>query len=562
MARRLALVLGIISSVAVDGFGAAAAQRPQLVVIIVVDQLRGDYLSRLRPYFSPNGIGRLATDGAWFDHAYFRYGVLSTGPGHASIATGAPPAIHGVVGNDWYERSSGVEVYCCGDDTVSGVENDAGGRSPCRLLAPTLGDVIKADTAGRGQVWSVSLKDRSAILLGGKKADGAFWWNARTGKMVSSTYYGNQLPPAIEKLNDEKYVNRFFKTEWRLLQPADVYRPRPIDGSSDLAAYNRTHTGKFPKSLGGNSNEPDRRYYGDLYLSPMANDLVIEAAKRLITSRSLGQDEHVDLIALGLSANDIVGHRFGPESVEVMDCTLHTDRQLATFLNWLDEKVGLDKCIVGLSSDHGVGPIVEYAQGLGIGGGRFDSTGLAGSVENSLVRKFGEPKNGRYVKGFLVPWLYLDETVLRASSVSPDDAAAVAADAALAFEGVAATFTEKQITGEHFAESDALRRSIRNTYHPQRSGQVYIHWQRYWYKSTKVAGHGAAYDYDQHVPVMLMGAGIKPGRYASVVSPTSMAATICKLLNIEPAKTMTGEPLVDAIKSQSSAPKSQIGGGQ
>lgn len=546
----------IIAAVLVTAAPALAADRaePRLVVMIVVDQIRGDYLSRLAPYFSSDGFGRLIRDGAWYDNAHYRYGSLSTGPGHASLSCGATPSVHGIVGNDWYERSDAHEWYCCGDDECRGIgypaDAKASGRSPKNLMAVTLADTIKEATGGKGQVWSVALKDRSAILTGGKKADGAIWWDNHSGMMVTSSYYGDRLAPVIEAMNGEHYVDRFFKTEWRPLMSADVYRPVPLDGRMDDEVYKHSHQSAFPKVLGEKSEAPDSRYYDDLFLSPMANELVLEAGRRLVDSQRLGLDDQVDLLVLGLSANDIVGHRFGPDSVEVMDCTLQTDRMLGAFLNWLDERVGLERCVVGLSSDHGVGPIVEYATGLGAGGGRFDSKGLVKAVESSLEKRFGPPADGHYVLDLILPWMYLNDNVLKASGVDVAEATRVAAETALSYEGVAATYTEQQIRDPQFAGSDDLKRDIANSYHPRRSGQVYVHWQRYWYKSSKIAGHGAAYDYDQHVPVMLMGPGVKAGRFGRDVCPTSLAPSICAALRITPPTTMSRELLDEALTTR------------
>ena len=550
--KRLMAIVTVLGLAVVVPARASQPPKPRLVVLVIIDQFRGDYLARWAPYFSKDGLGRLIHKGAWFDNAYYTYGALATGPGHASLSTGATPSVHGIVGNDWYAQPGRTEIYCCADPNVHGVGYPDGknhaGRSPANMRSDSLGDLIKSATAGRGQVWGVALKDRAAILSTGTHADGAIWWDSSSGRLVSSTYYGDRLPDAIDKLNGEHFVDRFFKTRWTLLQSADVYHPGSIAGRSDPAAYGRTHTGRFPKIIGAESDHPDRRYYRELYITPMANELVFEAAKRLVATRSLGSDGDVDLLVVGLSANDVVGHRYGPESAEVMDCTLRTDRQLAAFFTWLDQRVGLDNCLVGLSSDHGVGPIVEYSEALGLGGGRFDSRGLVKKIDKALNRRFGAPAHRQsYVVDLLLPWLYLDEQAISASGGTVDEAARIAADVAAEYEGVAETFTKAQIVAPGFAVADTLRGDVAHSYYPKRSGQVYIHWRRYWYKQSKLAGHGAAYDYDKHVPVVLMGPGVRPGRYGRRVRPTDLTVTICKLLGIESAASMTGRVLSDAI---------------
>lgn len=551
MFRPLLVLSFVVAAVAAMPVLGDDSARPRLVVVVVVDQLRGDYLGAFEDYFCEGGFRRLMRQGAWFSRAFFEYGATATGPGHATVATGSNPSEHGVVGNDWIEPATNQQVYCCGDEKERSVGgNEKGGQlSPRPLLIDTLGDRLKETSRQRGKVWGLSCKDRGAILSAGRKADGALWLTTQRGELVTSTYYGSTLPDWAADFNKSRYVDRYFGTSWELLLSESVYRHRPYQGVSNDEAFRRIHSGQFPKPLGAGMSAPGPEYYGALVGSPFGNEVLFEAARRLIEAEKLGTDDDTDLVAISLSSNDLIGHLYGPDSAEVMDCTLRTDRQLAEFLDWLDKRVGLDRCLVALSSDHGVGPIAEYSAELGLGGGRLDINGIVKEVEKRLTKRFGEPaKDAKYVRGLLIPWLYLNEQTLRDREADLHEACRIAMEVASQFEGVAAAFSQEQILSADFASGDELRLAVRNSCHPGRSGHVYIHWQKYWYKGKKLAGHGAAHDYDQHVPVLIMGPGIAPGRYDERVSPTGMTPTLCRLLGIDPPKGATGKVYETALQ--------------
>jgi len=509
-----------------------------LVVLIVVDQLRGDYLDAFRDQFSPDGFNRLMRDGTWYANAYLPYGMTATGPGHATLSTGVSPSIHGIVANDWKEIASAARsVYCCGDDSVRILGLPEGksdnGRSPRQMRSATLGDAIKAATGGRGKVWGVALKDRSAILPAGQRADGAVWWDIGSGHFISSTYYGDALPGWAEGLNRERYADRYFHQSWDRLLPAGLYGPRLLTAPGTRATWDKHNTGRFPKVLGEKSESPDKKYYNSLLNSPFGNELVFESARRVVTAEQLGGDDAVDLLCVGLSSNDVVGHSYGPDAEEVMDCTLRTDRQLAEFLGWLDSHVGAGRYLIALSSDHGVAPLPEYVGDLGQGGGRLDSGKIRQQIERELQKRFPRSEDAKLIYDLSLPWLYLDADAVTSAGLSLDEVARTAARAAVENPGIERAVAVCDLPAADNAD-DPVVSAIRNCVYPGRTGHVYLHWARYWYKESKQAGHGAAHDYDQHVPVMLMGPGIGAGRVHERVSPTGMVRTICAALGIAP----------------------------
>jgi predicted AlkP superfamily pyrophosphatase or phosphodiesterase len=537
----LAVVAGLWAGVR----GAAAdqpAEPPRLAVLIMVDQMRGDYLEAFRNHFGPGGLRRMMEEGAWFSHAYLPYGSTATGPGHASICTGTVPAVHGIVGNDWIEEAEDQDGHnCCTDKNVQPVpapkkESKKGSKSPCWLLAPTVGDALKQATGGVAKVIAISLKDRSAILPGGKRADLATWWDTDSGDFVSSSYYGAQLPAWLAELNASHFADKFFQQKWELLLPVEAYSMRFMEQGPASEAYKHYNKGDFPKILGKKESKPGEDYYDALLASPFGNEVALEAGRRAIVGAQLGSDAVPDLLLIGLSSQDVIGHFYGPDSAEVMDCVLRTDRQLAEFFSWLDEKIGKDRYIAALSSDHGVAPLPEYTVELGRGGGRLDDKKMEAFFAEKLAARFGSPpENRKYIRSIMLPWLIFDLKTLQERNVSVDEAARYLADIAREVPGILAAYTAAEILKPDFVSGDDVRQAVRNSTYPGRSGHVYLHWDRFWYKTGgNQAGHGSAYDYDQHVPVLFMGPGVHVGQYADRVSPTGMAATMAALLHIPP----------------------------
>lgn len=547
MVGKIAAVVLFVAQSAVWAETAKPPSDTRLVVMIVIDQFRGDYPEAYQQHFVEGGFNRLMRDGAWLTNAKLQYGCTATGPGHASLGTGAYPSQHGIVGNNWIlPKEAGHVEYCCGggEFKLTGLDPHMAdsSRSPLTLKVATLGDRMKAHFGDKCQVWGTALKDRAAILTAGQKADGAIWWHPASGNFVSSTFYGESLPNWVQAFNNERFVDRYFGKEWDRLLDAGAYPTRFLKGC-DNDVWRKHNPMAFPKPLGAGQSTPRVAYYGALYASPFGNDLVFELAERAIKAQSLGTDDVPDFLSVCLSSNDVVGHKYGPDSDEVMDCSIRTDRQIAAFLDWLDREVGLKHCIVALSSDHGVGPVAEFTVDCGHGGGRHNTGKLEKKLEKAFCAKFGEPAGDRkYIREMMFPWLYLDEDTVNAQSVSLADAARFARDEVVKIEGIEKAFDVAEIASSGFATQSDLHRQIANSYHPPRSGHVYVHWDRFWAKGRKVAVHGAAMDYDQHVPVMFLAGGIKPGKYDNAVCPTGMVPTISRLLGMPDKNELAGRP--------------------
>src|SRR5262245_5116103 len=359
-----------------------AADRPKLIVAISVDQLCQDYLIRFKDNFSDRGaFRRIDREGAAFTECNHRHAFTVTAPGHAVQLTGAYPNVHGIVGNNWFDRATGKDTYCCDDPTVQiiGLPSSPG-VSPRKLLVETVGDVLKLATNSRSKVFGVAIKDRVAMLMAGHNADGAFWLEDNI--WTTSTYYRSDLPGYLRVLNEPQSTERFRGQSWDLLLPKEKYHNTAPDKNT-WENPPKGFSSEFPHQLPP-AGTLTPLAFGDLaVISPFGNDITLLTAREVILGESLGQDDFTDLLCINLSSNDFVGHAFGPHSLEVEDMTYRTDLQLGDFLAWLDEKIGPGNWAFALTADHGVAPIVEYAQQLRLPAKR-SPLGKLDDVKNKL----------------------------------------------------------------------------------------------------------------------------------------------------------------------------------
>ncbi len=548
----------------------------KLAVVVVIDQLLGDYLTRFGDLFGDGGFRMLTERGAWFTNCHYENGVTKTGPGHASIATGTNPAVHGIVGNDWYERIDGKlkAALAVGDRNSKTIGLPAGvtfpGASPHRLLADTLADRLKA-ASPKSRVLSCSLKSTAAILLAGRSADGVYWWHTASGAMITSEFHAQKLPGWAKSFNEQRSVDRFFGQRWvRLADPAEYDRRCRRDDYSYEWGHFYTESNDFPHTLGkSGADKPDAAYYRALYASPFGNDVLLDFARRGIEAMELGKRGVTDLLLLSLSSNDLVGHAYGPLSHEVMDVTLRTDQQLATFFKYLDERVGLENCVIALTGDHGAGMVPEYAEEKKLGGGRLNATMVAGTINDALVAAVGAPAGGKsYVARIAMPWVYLDQGLLKDHNISTDKLRTILNKLAKDQTSYDAFFVADDIRRDGFVTSPVshgpvngvsdhprtadtavahLRARVKNCYFAGRSGDVYVHVAENWYAGGHAAGHGSAHAYNTHVPLLLFGRGIKPGKHNTPAAPTDIAPTLARLLGIPKPTKSTGRVLHEVL---------------
>jgi hypothetical protein len=532
-----------------------AADQPSLVVVISIDQFRGDYLTRFRPFFGPAGFNRMLGEGAVFADAHHQHSYTKTGPGHASILTGVHADIHGIIANDWLDHETLARISCVGDDTVSivglpasswprlpGINDPFMGRSPHNLLAETVGDKLKQQPGSRSRVFGVAGKDRASILMSGRRADAAYF--LEWGRMVTSTYYRPALPAWAEQWNGARKADACFGRTWDRLLPAEKYSIQDPDDSEGEDAKAGALGRVFPKKVTGGLPAPGPDFYDALENTPFENDLVADFAETLIREENLGgRDGVTDLLCLGLSANDHAGHLWGPDSQEVMDITLRTDRLLADFFTFLDQRIGLAHCLIILTADHGSCSTPEHIHATHpeIPAGRLDTVRLWSTGEAALNRRFGPlAHDGKWTLRDDA-WLVLLPAALQEKHVEPEEARRVLRDALLSLDFIRSAFTRGQL--ERGDYSDEFGRRALLSFNRQRSGDVFYQTVPYYFSRATGSNHGTPYFYDTHVPLVWFGGGVKAGVHPERVWVSDLAPTLAGILGLPALEKSTGRRL-------------------
>ncbi|HEX8355024.1 MAG TPA: alkaline phosphatase family protein [Pyrinomonadaceae bacterium] len=532
------------------------ARRPRLVLLIAVDQFRYDYLERFGDLFGAGGVGRLLREGATWAECNYDHVPTETAPGHATMMTGAWPAETGIIANDWYDRAEGKRVNNVQDDAVRplGGGDKESASSPRNLLASTLGDQLKLASAGRSRVVGISSKNRGAILPAGRMADAAYWYSTQTGQFVSSTYYFERLPDWVARFNAARPADKLFGARWERLLPAAEYERRagPDDPPWEKGTDKRSYV--FPHVLDGGLQAPGPAFYSALDYSPYSNDLVLSLAEAALANERMGEDADTDLLTVSFSANDIVGHRYGPYSHEVMDITLRLDRQVARLLDAVEARVGLANTVVVFTADHGVAPSPEHSAALRLPGGRVRVTDVLTAVRNRIRARYGKSAERDttedYIQIYSNGHIYFNRAALERDGVRQEEIERVAGEAALTVPGVSRYFTRTQLAAGAVSPGDAVARRVLHGYNPRRSGDVVVIQEAYKYLSdyVSIANHGTPYRYDTHVPLVIMGGGVAPGRYLQPSTPADIAPTLARILNGEPPSNAVGRVLSEAIK--------------
>jgi hypothetical protein len=484
----------------------AAVARPRLVLLIAVDQMRYDYLTRFRADFS-GGFDRLLKQGAVFTNAHLAHYPSVTAVGHATMLSGAPPSLSGIVGNDWYDRALKKNVTSVEDPAVQGLGANA--ASPHRLLVSTLGDELKV--AGRGsKVIGMSLKDRSAILAPGRMADAAYWYDAKSGGFASSTWYFADLPGWVK--------------EWNARRVAESYAGKAWLGR------------RLPEA-------PGKALYDAIYESPFGNELLTSFAEAALGAEKLGARGTTDVLSVSFSSNDPVGHTHGPHSPEVAEVTKRTDVAIGRLLDAVDRSVGPGRTIVVLTADHGVAPVPEVMTSHRLPAGRLPRQALVDPVDAALSLAFGP---GQWVEGRAGSSLYLDRALIAERKLDERRVEEVAARTAEKIPHVYRAFTREQLFRGDVPKNPWTARLLAG-FHPGRSGDVEILLEPYWMSSDTGTTHGTPYSYDTHVPLVFLGPGLRAGRYDEAAVLNDVAPTLATLLEVETPSGSTGRVLVEML---------------
>jgi len=524
--------------------------RPRLVVVLVIDQFRFDFLEKFNSSFGPDGFRRLIDHGAFFANANYNYVPTYTAPGHAAIFTGSAPAYNGIVGNSWYDRESGQEKVMVSDDRASlvtsyGIESSTRTTkpaSPRSLIGTTIGDQMRLSNGFRSKVVAMSIKDRAAVLPGGKDANGAYFFDASSGSFVSSDYYFKELPRWVDKFNSQLGPDRFFGKSWdRALGPesyATTQAVTTVVGGSPLGRH-------LPYKIDGGASSPGEDFYKAFLYTPFASEYLADFARAAIDGESLGADEYPDLLAISFSTPDLVGHAYGPDSEEVQDTYIRLDAVIADFLSYVDQKVGLSHTVIAMTGDHGVSPVPQLMSLNKFDAQTIDPEKCKEAVNSALSVRFGP---GKWVLDIVNEQVYLDRNLMNQYKADPAEAERITGDALLGVPGIARCFTRTQIINGQMSDGPIARR-VANGFNPQRSGDVWLITRPFTFLSEGGAAttHGSPYDYDTHVPVIFFGAGIRHGRFYSDCSPTDIAPSLAALLHVEPPPNVVGRVLSECI---------------
>jgi hypothetical protein len=483
----------------------AAATPPKLVLAIVVDQFRYDYLTRFRGDYHA-GFERLLTKGAVFTNARYEHYPTVTAVGHSTFLSGATPSFSGIIGNEWYDRATGKVVTSVSDDTVKMLGATGDGASPRRLLVSTVGDELKMARSGN-KVIGISLKDRSAILPAGHMADGAYWFDPRAGNFVSSTFYFAELPAWVAAYNASRPADKFRGARW-------LDRTLPSDTS----------------------------IYAALEGSPFGNELVETFAERAIQVEKLGQRNVTDLLAVSFSANDYVGHAMGPDSPEVKEMSIQTDRVFGKLFSFLDAAVGMNNVLVIVTADHGVSPVPEVNAARKMPGGRMQAGVVRKAVETALIDKYGA---GQWLLNPSDAAFYFNQELIRQKKLDEAEVERTAAEAARPIAHVFRVYTREMLL-KGTVDLEVGRR-VMNGFYPQRGPDMYVLLEPYWIYGAKGTTHSTTFSYDAHVPVIFMGPGIKVGRFDQPISVNDVAPTVATYLDIETPSGSVGRCLAEIL---------------
>jgi predicted AlkP superfamily pyrophosphatase or phosphodiesterase len=490
---------------------AQTAPRPKLVVAIVVDQFRYDYLTRFRAGYH-SGIDRLLTKGAVFTDARYIHFPTVTAVGHSTFLTGATPSISGIIANDWYDRRSSKNVTSVSDSTAQSLGADVPASSPQRLLVSTVGDELRV-ASDQSKVVGVSLKDRAAILPAGRMANGAYWFDNKSGNFISSTYYFPAVPAWVKDFNDGRPADKYAGVDWMGKKFAAVGEPL----NASLAA------------------------------SPWGNELIEKFAESAVLGEQLGKRGVTDLLAVSFSSNDYVGHAQGPDSPEVKDMAFRTDLLFGKLFAFLEKEVGMKDVLVVMTADHGVAPVPEVSVARKMPGGRFGAKTVENAIEAALSLKYGE---GKWVLASFESATYLDSHLIAQRKLDHAEVDRTAADALAALPHVMAVYTREQIMNGAVRE-DPTGMRISNGFYPSRSGDIFVQLEPYWLfgGGTKGTSHGTTFSYDTHVPVIFMGPGIKAGKYYGSVAVNDIAPTLAAMLSVETPSGSVGRILSEMFAS-------------
>src|SRR5713101_4235974 len=532
------VVLGSLLCSTSGAFASAYNARPKLVVVIVIDQFRGDYLERYRDQFGDGGFRVFLDRGAYFTDCNYDYANTRTAPGHATLFTGSYSSGHGIVANEWWDPQKKKRVTSVEDDATRlvGVERTGPGASPHNLLSDTLGDELKLSTGGKARVFAVSLKDRAAVLPAGFSGDAAYWIDPKSGDWITSTYYRPDLPEWVRNFNGSHRAQKFWNREWK-------------DSDGTTLGSTSPRTGKDGTPAG---------FYEVVGSTPFANEYQLEFAKELVLYEKLGAGSATDLLVISLSANDILGHQIGPDSPQMRSMTLELDRQLAEFFGFLGHQVGMGNVWMALTADHGIAPLPEFAKTLRLPAANLDANALREHINSLLSKKYAKKADYLVDLDYPIAWLSEDAFAGTAAGKKESDAEADAGEA-MKQSGLTGYFTKSQLARGETPATEVGRRYA-HSYSPKGGWYVIGIPSPFHVGITNGTDHETPFSYDTHVPLAFYGLAFQPGTYRTHAKPVDLAVTLASLLGINVPAQATGRVLTEALQPphHSTAPSATL----
>lgn len=522
----------------------ATVSRPKLVIGMVIDQMRWDYLYRYSNRYSNGGFKRLINEGFSAENTIIPYTPTYTACGHASIYTGSVPAINGIIGNDWYDRKLKRNIYCAEDTTVStvGSNTDAGKMSPKNLLVTTITDELRLATNFKSKVIGISLKDRGSIMPAGHSANAAYWYDGQTGDWITSTHYMAELPAWLADYNKLKLADKFYDKNWNTLYPVNTYTQSTPD--------NRVYEGKAKGEETPTFPHPLNLYVGKNYdmikSTPFGNTMTLDLAKLVILSENLGKGEATDFLAVSCSSTDYVGHQYGPNSVEAEDTYLRLDKDLEEFFNYLDKTIGKGNYLFFLSADHGAAHVPGFMEENKLPGGLFSDSQVVKSLNTLIEDKF-------LVKNAIITssnsQFYFDHQAIKDAKADFTAIKDLAIEMLRREDAVMDAFDLEKLSTETIPEQ--IKKTVTNGFNAKRSGDIYYILKSNYFGGGKTGTtHGSWNPYDSHIPCIFMGWNVKPGKTNKTHYMTDISATLAAMLHIQMPSGCIGEPITELTEQQ------------
>lgn len=520
----------------------ATLARPKLVVGMVVDQMRWDYLYRYYDRYVNGGFKRLINDGFSAENTLIPYTPTLTACGHASVYTGSVPAINGIIGNNWFDPQIGRDVYCVEDKNAKtiGSTSNEGWMSPKNLLVTTMTDQLRMATNFKSKVISISIKDRGAILPGGHTANGSYWYDDVSGNFISSSHYMSELPEWVKQFNAQKWPDKFFAQDWNTLYPIETYTQSTADAKPYERLFKDEKTSTFPHLF--------KQYIGKNYSMmasmPQGNTFTLEMAKSAIANEKMGQLGNTDFLAVSLSSTDYVGHQFGPNSIEAEDTYLRLDKDLADFFTYLDKTVGKGNYLFFLTADHGATPVPAYSKENKMPGNGLATRKFKIDLDSLIFKKFK-------IKGAIFTLMnnqvIFDTDAINTANGDYAQIKQLCINYLIKQDGILNAVDIKNLNNASIPPD--IRSKLMNGYNARRSGDIYYIIDSGWYPSTSPGtGHGAWNPYDSHIPAVFMGWGIKPGKTNAQYYMTDIAPTISALLHIQEPSGSIGKVITELMR--------------